>query len=124
MHSNYLIGNRQGVLVILGTPDTLIEVRNGPGTQLHGNHITEGTEGFWTIRLNEDRGADGRGTGIPSGIRIESNVIRKAANGIRIDAGEDLSMVENVVNGIDGAELRMADGVEVAGERTVRKLSI
>lgn len=129
VHSNNLIGNRQGVLVILGTPETLIEdnritagedskvgieVRNAPGTELHRNHITGGIDGFWAIRLSEDRGADGRGTGIPSCIRIESNVIRQAANGIRIDSGENLSMVENVINGIDGAELRVADGIEVS----------
>ncbi len=29
---------------------------------------------------------------------------------------KDLSMVENVVDGIDGAELRVADGIEVAGQ--------
>ena len=129
VHSNDLIGNRQGVLVILGTPDTLIEdnritagedskvgieVRNAPGTELHGNHITGGTDEFWAIRLNEDRGADGRGKGIPSGIRIKCNVIRQAANGIRIDAGKNLSIVENVFDGIDGAELRVADGIEVS----------
>ncbi|WP_246096782.1 right-handed parallel beta-helix repeat-containing protein [Psychrobacillus soli] len=126
VHSNDLIGNRQGVLVILGTPDTLIEdnwitagedskvgieVRNGPGTELHGNHITGGTDGFWAILLTEDRGTDGRGKGIPSGIKIESNVIRQSTNGIRIDAGEDLNLVENVVEGIDGAKLRVADGI-------------
>ncbi|ALC89022.1 hypothetical protein AM500_03860 [Bacillus sp. FJAT-18017] len=129
MHSNDLVGNRQGILIILGTPDTLIEdnritagedskagieVRNAPGTKLQGNHITGGTEEFWPIRLSEDRGTDGRGKGIPSGIRIEGNVIRQAANGIRIDAGEDLSMVENVVDGIDGAELRVAEGIKVS----------
>ena len=129
VHSNNLIGNRQGILVILGTPDTLIEdnritggedsktgieVRNAPGTELRGNHITGGTGGFWSIKLSEDRGADGRGKGIPSDIRIEGNVIRQAANGIRIDAGEDISMVENVIDSIDEAERRVADGVEVS----------
>ncbi len=129
VHSNNLIGNRQGILVILGTPDTLIEdnritagkdskvgieVRNAPDTELHGNHITGGTDGFWAIQLSEDRGTDGRGKGIPSGIRIESNVIRQAANGIRIDAGQNLSMVENVIDSIDGAEQRMADGIKVS----------
>ena len=44
---------------------------------------------------------------------MEYNVIRQAANGIRIDAGEDLRVVGNVVDGIDGAELRVADGIEV-----------
>ena len=134
VHSNNLIGNRQGILVILGTPDTLIEdnritagekskagieIRNAPGTELLGNHITGGADGFWAIRLSKERGSDGRGKGIPSGIKIEYNVIRQAANGIRIDAGEELSMVENVVDGIDGAGLRVADGIEVAGERPV-----
>jgi nitrous oxidase accessory protein NosD len=128
VHSNDLVGNRQGVLVILGTPNTLIEdnritagddskvgieVRNAPGTELRGNHITGGTDEFWAIRLKEDRGTDGRGTGIPSGIRIEYNVIRQAANGIRIDAGKELSMVENAIEGINGAELKVDDGIEV-----------
>lgn len=128
VHSNKLIGNRQGILVILGTPDTLIEdnwitageyskagieVRNAPGTELHGNHITGGNEEFWAIRLKEDGGADGRGKGIPLGIRIESNIIRQAANGIRIDAGMNLNIVENSVDSIDGAELKVADGIEV-----------
>jgi hypothetical protein len=129
VHSNNLIGNRQGILVILGTPDTLIEdnritagedsevgieIRNAPGTKLLGNQITGGTDGFWSIQLRGDRGTDGRGKGIPSGIRMESNVIRQAANGIRIDAGKDLSMVENVVDGIDGTELKVANGIEVS----------
>ncbi|WP_217642427.1 nitrous oxide reductase family maturation protein NosD [Bacillus sp. OK048] len=129
VHSNNLIGNRQGILVILGTPDTRIEenritagenskagieVRNAPGTELHGNHITGGTDGFWAIRLSEDRGADGRGKGIPTGVRIERNVIRQAANGIRIDAGKELRLVENVVDGIDGVKQRVADGIDVS----------
>ena len=128
VHSNDLIGNRQGVLVILGTPDTLIEdnritagkdskvgieVRNAPGTQLYGNHITGGTDGFWAIRLSEDRGADGRGVGIPSGIRIVGNVIRQTANGIRIDAGKDICIDKNVLDSIDGAKLRLVEGIEV-----------
>ncbi|WP_428910615.1 right-handed parallel beta-helix repeat-containing protein [Niallia sp. Krafla_26] len=128
VHSNNLIGNRQGILVILGTPDTLIEdnritagedskvgieLRNAPGTELFGNHITGGTDGFWAIRLSKDRGTNGRGKGIPSGIRIEHNVIRQTANGIRIDAGEDLSMVQNVVEGIDEVEMRVADEIEI-----------
>ena len=74
----------------------------------------EGLTGSGPSGSIEDRGTDGRGKGIPSGIRIECNVIRQAANGIRIDAGKDISMVENVVDGIDGAELKVADGIEVA----------
>eukprot|EP00130_Batrachochytrium_dendrobatidis_P008276 XP_006683151.1 hypothetical protein BATDEDRAFT_28711 [Batrachochytrium dendrobatidis JAM81] len=128
VHANNLIENRQGIIIILGTHDTLIEdnritagedskagieVHNAPGTELQGNHITGGTDEFWAIRLSEDKGTDGRGKGIPTGIRIERNVIRQTANGIRIDAGKNLSMDENVVDGIDGAELRVADGIEI-----------
>ncbi len=132
IHSNHLIGNRQGVLVILGTPDTLIEdnwinagedsktgieIRNAPGTELHGNYITGGTDGFWAIQLSEDRGTDGRGKGIPIGLKIERNVIRQTANGIRIDVGKDLSVAKNVIDGIEGAELKVADEIEVKEER-------
>ncbi|WP_235864600.1 right-handed parallel beta-helix repeat-containing protein [Ureibacillus acetophenoni] len=128
VHSNTLIGNRQGILVILGTPDTLIEnnnifaredskagieVRNAPGTKLQRNHITGGSDGFWAIRLSEDSGNGGRGNGIPRGIQIESNVIRNSANGIRIDAGDDLNVVDNIVNEIDGEELKVANEVKV-----------
>ncbi|RHW35892.1 hypothetical protein D1B33_12405 [Lysinibacillus yapensis] len=136
VHSNNLIGNREGILVILGTPETLIEnnritakddsktgieVRNGPGTKVQGNQITGGTDEFWAIRLKEDRGTEGRGKGIPSDIRIKSNVIRQAANGIRIDAGQNLKVVENDVYGIDGKELKMADGIKISG--SVKKSS-
>jgi nitrous oxidase accessory protein NosD len=129
VHSNELIGNRQGVLVILGTPETLIEnnritagddsrvgieVRNAPGTKMHGNHITGGTDKFSAIRLIKDHGADGRGKGIPSDIRIKGNVIRQAANGIRIDAGKNLCIMENIFDGIEGDELRVADRIEVS----------
>ncbi|MFC4411686.1 nitrous oxide reductase family maturation protein NosD [Chungangia koreensis] len=129
VHSNNLIGNRQGILVILGTPDTLIEdnritgdedsktgieVRNAPGTELHRNHITGGTDGFWAIRLSEDQGTEGRGKGIPSGINLEHNVIRLASNGIRVDAGKDIGIVENIIEDINGAELKVTEDVEIA----------
>ncbi|RDW15182.1 hypothetical protein CWR48_19315 [Oceanobacillus arenosus] len=117
------------VLDILGTPDTLIEgsritpgegsetgieIHNAPGTELQGSHITGGTNAFWANRLREDKGTDGRGKGIPTDIRNEHNVIRQTANGIRIDAGEKLSVVENIIEGIDGAKLRVADGIELS----------
>ena len=57
------------------------------------------------------RSDEGRGIGIPSSIRIEGNTIRQAANGLRIDAGQNLCIVENVIEGIDGAELRVEEGI-------------
>ncbi|MDW0116151.1 right-handed parallel beta-helix repeat-containing protein [Sporosarcina thermotolerans] len=128
VHSNHLIGNREGILVMLGTPDTLIEdnritakgdsktgieIRNAPGTKLFRNYITGGNSGFWSIKLGEDRGNNGRGIGIPKGIRIEHNVIRQAANGIKINAGEDLSVIENVMDGIGGDKLKVDDGIKL-----------
>lgn len=130
VHSKNLIGNSQGILVILGTPNTLIEnnrinaredsntgieVRNAPDTELPGNHITRGSDEFWAIHLSEDHGTDGRGRGIPSGIKIEGNVIRQTANGIRIDAGKNLSMDDNTLDGISGDELRAADFAQKLG---------
>lgn len=128
VHSNHLVENRQGILVILGTAGTVIEnnvivagknsntgieIRNAPDTVLRGNHITGGTGDFWAIRLKEDPGADGRGKGIPSGIRMENNLIRQAANGIRIDAGKDLLSTGNILESIDDEEWKVADGVEM-----------
>lgn len=130
IHSNTLIGNRQGILVILGTPNTLIEnnkiladenskvgieLRNAPGTDIRDNYITGRTDGFWAIWLKRDWGADGRGQGVPANVKIANNVIRRAENGIRIDAGENLQLVENVLNCIDGVAIKVAEGVEVKG---------
>lgn len=131
VHSNTLIGNQQGIQVILGTPDTIIEnntiiaeedskvgieLRNAPGTVLRGNHITgEGGE-FWAIRLKEDKGTDGRGKGIPLNIKVEYNNIRYTSGGIRIDAGKDIELVDNVIDCIEGEAFKVADGVQVNGQ--------
>lgn len=130
IHSNLLVGNRQGIQIILGTPNTMIEnnniiadedskvgieIRNAPGTELRDNYITGQTDGFWAIWLKDDRGADGRGKGIPFNIKIKDNTIRRAANGIRIDAGKNLHLSENVLNCIDGVAVKVAEGVEVDG---------
>lgn len=92
VHSKNLIGSSQVILVILGTPNTLIEnnritaredsntgieVRNAPDTELPGNHITGGSDEFWAIHLSKDHGTDGRGGGIPSGIKIEGTSFDK-----------------------------------------------
>ncbi|MET0887844.1 MAG: right-handed parallel beta-helix repeat-containing protein [Mycetocola sp.] len=131
VHHNRLEDNRTGILVILGTPDTLIEnneitggersatgieVRNGPRTKIHGNTITDGTDDdFWAIRLLSDDGADGRGRGVPEGVAITANTILRAANGIRVDAAEDVDLTDNVLKGIGGTKLRIAE--DVTGDR-------
>lgn len=132
VHHNTLEGNRKGILVILGTPDTVIEnneitagmhsvtgieVRNGPGTLIRDNTITDGTDDFWAIRLRKDDGADGRGKGMPRAVTITDNTILRAANGIRVDAGKDIELTDNVLKGIGGTELRIADGVQLKPTR-------
>ena len=132
MHHNTLEGNRKGILVILGTPDTVIEnneitagmhsvtgieVRNGPGTLIRDNTITDGTDDFWAIRLRKDDGADGRGKGMPRAVTITDNTILRAANGIRVDAGKDIELTDNVLKGIGDTELRIADGVQLKPTR-------
>lgn len=126
VHDNTLDGNRKGILVILGTPDTVIEnnkitagrrsvagieVRNGPRTLISGNTITDGGKEFWAVRLRKDDGADGRGKGVPTAVSITDNTILRAANGIRVDAGEDIELAQNVLRGIVGTEMRIAEGV-------------
>ncbi|MDI3330850.1 MAG: right-handed parallel beta-helix repeat-containing protein [Micrococcus sp.] len=128
IHSNDLAGNRQGILVILGTPDTLIEdnsisagarsttgieLRNAPGTIVRGNRITGPAEDFWAIRLRRDRGADGRGAGIPERVLLEANEIHGVDRGVRIDAGRDITLAGNDLDGVHGEDLRVADGADV-----------
>jgi Right handed beta helix region/Pectate lyase superfamily protein len=128
IHSNDLAGNRQGVLVILGTPDTLIEdnrieagagsttgveLRNAPGTVVRGNRITGTTEDFWAIRLGRDQGTDGRGAGVPERVLLEANLIRDVDGGVRVDAGRDITLAGNELDGVRRDELRVADGADV-----------
>lgn len=128
VHSNELAGNREGVLVILGTPGTVIEdnrilagagsragveVRNGPGTVVRGNQITGGTERFRGILLTGDQGADGRGAGVPSSVLVEGNTLRSTPQGIRIEAGDDVTVVDNAFSGVQRDEVSVADGATV-----------
>jgi hypothetical protein len=134
VHENTLVGNREGVLVILGTPGTVvegntilagtgstagIEVGNGPGTVVRGNTITGGTPGFWAVLLVEDQGSGGRGQGVPSGVVIEGNTVRQAEAGIRVEAGEDVTVADNDFEGVAGEELRVDEGaaVDTAGQQ-------
>ncbi len=128
IHSNALTGNRQGVLVILGTPDTLIEdnridagarsvtgieLRNAPGTIVRGNRITGTAKDFWAIRLRRDAGADGRGAGMPQRVLLEANTMVDVGRGVRIDAGRDITLAGNEFHGVAGEELRVSDTADV-----------
>jgi hypothetical protein len=56
-------------------------------------------------------GADGRGKGVPKAVTVTDNTILRAENGIRVDAGKDIEVADNVLKGIGDTELRIADGV-------------
>lgn len=127
IHDNRLVGNEQGVLVILGTPDTLvddnevvgrdrsavgIELRNAPGTVVRENTVTGADEDFWAVVVTEDGGADGRGAGTATDVLIADNRITGAANGIAVEAGRDIVVAGNAVD-VAGTPLRVSEGAEV-----------
>ncbi|NEE01909.1 right-handed parallel beta-helix repeat-containing protein [Phytoactinopolyspora halotolerans] len=131
IHHNVLQGNREGVIVHLGSPETLIEhnvitrrssaparvgieVRNAPDTVVRDNRISGNrADGFWGIRLQEDPGDDGHAAGIPSDVLIERNTVSGNANGIRIDAGTGIVLDANRVEGNAGEQLHIADDADV-----------
>lgn len=129
IHDNRLVGNDLGVLVILGTPDTLIEdnevvgrngsvvgieLRNAPGTVVRDNTISGAAEGFWGILVAEDDGSDGRGAGVASDVLISGNLVTGRANGITVEAGTGITVEDNTVE-VQGTRWRVSEGAEVDG---------
>jgi len=129
VHDNRLLGNEQGVLVILGTPDTHvednlivadsastagIELRNAPGTVVRDNTVSGAGRGFWAVLLTEDGGTDGRGAGAPADVRITGNRITGSANGIAVRAGRDIEVADNTVD-VGGTAWQVSDEAEVEG---------
>ncbi len=129
VHDNRLRGNEQGVLVILGTPDTLvednlivassgsvagIELRHAPGTVVRDNTVTGAGREFWAVLLTEDAGTDGRGAGAPDDVRITGNEITGSANGIAVRAGRDVEVADNTVD-VSGTAWQVSDEAEVDG---------
>lgn len=134
IHGNVLQGNREGVLVHIGSPDTLIEnnvvvrghrsparvgieVRHAPRTVVRANTITGNrADGFWGIRLTDDPGDDGHGAGIPTDVLIDGNVVAANSNGVRIDAGSGIVLDDNIVRGNTGEQVRIDDDADVVTE--------
>ncbi|MBC2935158.1 nitrous oxide reductase family maturation protein NosD [Nocardioides sp. zg-1228] len=129
VHDNRLVGNLQGVLVILGTPDTLvedndivgsrgsavgIELRNAPGTVVRDNSVAGGDADFWAIVVTEDEGTDGRGAGVATDVLIAGNRVTGPANGIDVEAGRAIEVTGNSVD-VDGTPVRVSPDAEVRG---------
>ncbi|MFA9446376.1 right-handed parallel beta-helix repeat-containing protein [Egicoccus sp. AB-alg6-2] len=129
IHRNTISGNREGIKVHMGSPDTLIErntitatsrpdradgilVLNAPGTVVRDNTISGNrAPGFWGIRLAVDpgdRNADDVGAGIPTDVTITGNRITGNTGGLWVAAGEDLTIADNVIRG-NGEDVRITE---------------
>ncbi|WP_407319743.1 right-handed parallel beta-helix repeat-containing protein [Isoptericola halotolerans] len=133
IHSNVLQNNREGILLILGTPDTLvernvitrgrgdhvrsgIEVRNAPGTVVqHNTVLANRADGFWGIHLAEDPGDDGHASGMPTDVVLEQNLVVANTGGVRIDAGQDVRLTDNKIRG-NRQDTQIDDGAGVTVE--------
>lgn len=136
IHDNFIAESVEGIRVIYGSPDTVIEgntitrasgsnargivVQNGPRTVIRGNEIRGNTaRDFWAIHLLHDPGdprAGRVGRGDPEDVVIEGNVISGSANGIRIETGRGIVLKDNVLRDIAGTGLDVASGVRFSGE--------
>ncbi|RAP75682.1 right-handed parallel beta-helix repeat-containing protein [Paenibacillus montanisoli] len=132
IHHNTISGAREGIIIYMGSPDTVIEhnvientgredaigiiVRNAPGTVLKDNIIRNNTGlNFWSIALQHDNGdvnAGEAGKGDPSNVLIADNTIAGNMNGIRIEAGTGIVLRNNGLNNL-GTELYLAPGAGV-----------
>jgi hypothetical protein len=131
VHGNLLDDDRVGVLVILGTPGTLIEdnrisgaresragieLRNAPRTVVRANTLSGASADFWAVRVVADKG-DGEGAGVADRVTIVDNHASGAANGIRIDAGRRIDLIDNTVD-VAGTPVQVSDGADVRRTRT------
>ncbi len=118
IHHNTLSNTRDGIIVMMGSPETVIEnnkimhtstpadakgiyLLNAPGTIVKNNKIMNNyAEGFWGIFIAEDDGDirnGGKGAGIPENILVEKNKLIGNSNGIRVEAGKEITIKDNVI---------------------------
>lgn len=136
IRDNLIRNSREGIVVTMGTPDTVIlnnvienttdiadasgiNILNGPGTFIRGNTIRNNTaNGYWAILLEHDNGdtnANYIGEGDPENVRIEGNVLTGNTNGIGLFAGKGIRLKSNTVESI-GTNFYQKEGVEAVIE--------
>ncbi len=144
-HNQFENIERYGVQVYLGSPDTVIEhnqffgftrkdshairLKNAPGTIVRGNMIQNNlAENFWGIRVIYDigdPGANGNGSGEPTNIAIRDNIITGNTNGVEIEAGSRIRLVDNTINNNKNIDYRNqvthTNETEPSADVTVRK---
>lgn len=112
IHGNVISGAQMGILVYMGSPDTVIRnniikdsdipdgegilVLNAPGTVIESNHIynNKGAR-FWGIKLSQDPGYRGRGQGIPRHVQINDNRVVANTSGVLVEHGSYIYMRRN-----------------------------
>lgn len=118
IHDNTIENCRDGISVIMGSPKTRIEnniikntminnskgimLKNAPDSIVKSNTIENnmGT-GFISIYITKDEGdknADNLGAGDPKNELIDGNKITNNSNGILVDAGNNISILNNLIN--------------------------
>ncbi|MDR6553723.1 cadherin-like beta sandwich domain-containing protein [Paenibacillus qinlingensis] len=131
IHDNVIRNSREGIVITMGTSDTLIEnniienttsvenavginILNGPGTRIVNNIVRNNTaSNYWGILLEHDRGdqnANFIGAGDPQNVQIEGNVVTGNTNGIQLQAGDNILLIKNRLNNI-GTNYDKAAGV-------------
>ncbi|SDM26745.1 DUF7594 domain-containing protein [Sediminibacillus halophilus] len=125
IHHNTLKDTRDGIIVMMGSPGTVIEnnkimhtstppnakgiyLLNAPGTLVKNNKIVNNNaEGFWGIFIAEDDGDTrngGKGAGIPKNILVEKNKLIGNTNGIRVEAGKEITIKDNIIRRTAGED--------------------
>lgn len=131
IHDNLIRNSREGIVVTMGTPETLIEnniienttsvnnaaginIQNGPGTRILNNIIRKNTAtNYWGILLEHDKGdqnANFVGAGDPQDVQIIGNIITGNTNGIQLQAGTNIHVSKNILNNV-GTDYDKAVGV-------------
>lgn len=115
IHDNVIENTRDGINVIMESPNTRIEnnifrnstaagsrgilLKNAPGTIVKNNTFIDNTApDFIAIYLTHDfgdKGANYVGAGDPENVTIEGNTITNSTNGIVIENGKNIKVLNN-----------------------------
>jgi LPXTG-motif cell wall-anchored protein len=139
IHHNIIENTRDGINVIMGSPKTRIEnnifrnstvpgsrgivLKNAPGTIVKNNNFIDNTApDFISILLTEDFGdknADFVGAGIPEDITIEGNSIVNSTNGIVIEKGKNIKVLNNTLpEGTSGLLIKDGENIMIDNEKS------
>ncbi|NOU94807.1 DNRLRE domain-containing protein [Paenibacillus sp. LMG 31456] len=138
IHDNVISNSREGIIVTMGTPDTIIEnniiensttinngvginILNGPRTIIRNNTIRNNTApNYWGIMLEHDSGdknAKNIGQGDPDKVEIWNNMIIGNTNGILLESGTNITVQDNLLDNLE-TNYSVTEGVTVTEDVT------